>query len=146
MFNHVDIDLPKLQRETIDGVRYYTVPEEHELLKREGKNINYDCYINLAEAVLGSTNEIPTIKGKAKIKIETGTQSGKILRLRGKGLPSINDYGNGDLLVHINVWTPQNITKEEKIFFEKSKNSESFSPNPSQKDKSFFDKVKEMYN
>ena len=100
----------------------------------------------MAEAVLGSTIEIPTIKGKAKIKIETGTQSGKILRLRGKGLPSVNDYGNGDLLVHINVWTPQNITKEEKIFFEKSKNSESFSPNPSQKDKSFFDKVKEMFN
>ena len=120
--------------------------EEHELLKREGKNIHYDCYINMAEAVLGSTIEIPTIKGKAKIKIETGTQSGKILRLRGKGLPSVNDYGNGDLLVHINVWTPQNITKEEKIFFEKSKNSESFSPNPSQKDKSFFDKVKEMFN
>ena len=120
--------------------------EEHELLKREGKNIHFDCYINMSEAVLGSTIEIPTIKGKAKIKIETGTQSGKILRLRGKGLPSINDYGNGDLLVHINVWTPQNITKEEKIFFEKSKNSESFSPNPSQKDKSFFDKVKEMFN
>ena len=120
--------------------------EEHELLKREGKNIHYDCYINMAEAVLGSTIEIPTIKGKAKIKIETGTQSGKILRLRGKGLPSVNDYGNGDLLVHINVWTPQNITKEEKIFFEKSKNSESFSPNPSQKDKSFFDKVREMFN
>ena len=76
----------------------------------------------MADAALGSSVEIPTVSGKVKVKIEEGTQSGKILRLRGKGLPSVNGYGTGDLLIHINVWTPQNLSKEEKLFFEKCKN------------------------
>ena len=100
----------------------------------------------MADAALGSSEEIPTVSGKVKVKIEEGTQSGKILRLRGKGLPSINGYGTGDLLIHINVWTPQNLSKEEKIFFEKCRESNSFNPNPTQEDKSFFDRVKEMFN
>ena len=100
----------------------------------------------MADAALGSSVEIPTVSGKVKVKIEEGTQSGKILRLRGKGLPSVNGYGTGDLLIHINVWTPQNLSKEEKSFFEKCRESKSFNPNPTQEDKSFFDRVKEMFN
>ena len=96
-------------------------------------------------SALGTTTEIPTVSGKVKIKLEEGIQSGKILRLKGKGLPSVNSYGTGDLLIHINVWTPQNLSKEEKQFFEDSKESATFKPNPTHKDKSFFDRVKEMF-
>ena len=119
--------------------------EEHEKLVRDGQNLHYDHYISLSDAILGANTEIPTINGKVKIKLEAGIQSGKILRLKGKGLPSVNSYGIGDLLIHINVWTPQSLSKEEKKFFEESKKSDSFTPNPTKKDKSFFDSVKEMF-
>ena len=119
--------------------------EDHEQLIREGKNLHFDHYISFSDAVLGTSSEIPTITGKVKIKLEEGIQSGKILRLKGKGLPSLNSYTNGDLLVHINVWTPQQLSKEEKKFFEESKKSKTFTPNPSLKDKSFFSRVKEMF-
>ena len=119
--------------------------EEHDNLIRDGQNLHFDYYISFSDAALGSSCEIPTVNGKVKINIEQGIQSGKILRLKGKGLPSLNSYGNGDLLVHINVWTPQSLSKEEKKFFEKSKQSNSFIPNPTTKDKSFFDRVKEMF-
>jgi len=120
--------------------------EEHPTLKRENNNLHYDCYISLTDAVLGNEVVIPTVSGKAKIKIEAGTQSGKILRLKSKGLPSINGYGKGDLLVHINVWTPQNLTKDELKIFKGLKDSESFVPNPTSSDKSFFERVKDMFN
>ena len=87
--------------------------EAHKELKKENNNLHYDCYISIVDAVLGNDVVIPTISGKAKIKIESGTQSGKILRLKNKGLPSLNGHGKGDLLVHINVWT-SNLTKEEQ--------------------------------
>jgi len=119
--------------------------EEHDKLIRDGQNLHYDHYISFSDATLGASCEIPTVTGKVKIKLEKGIQSGKILRLKGKGLPSVNSYGTGDLLIHINVWTPQNLSKEEKKFFEESKKSESFTPNPTYKDKSFFDRVKEMF-
>ena len=109
------------------------------------KNLHFDHYISFADAALGTTTEIPTVSGKVKIELEEGIQSGKILRLKGKGLPSVNSYGVGDLLVHINVWTPQSLTKNEKIFFEDCKKSDSFTPNPSKSDKSFFDRVREMF-
>ena len=96
--------------------------EEHETLIRDGQNLHYDHYISFCDAALGNSCEIPTITGKVKIKLEPGIQSGKILRLKNKGLPSINSYGKGDLLVHINVWTPQTLSKEEKIFLNKIKN------------------------
>ncbi len=120
------------------------VPHEH--LKREGSNIHYDLYINFSEAVLGTSKEIETVTGKVKIKIDAGTQSGKILRLKGKGLPSIERYGNGDFLIHINVWTPQELTKEQRKFFEEMQADENFSPNPQKSDKSFFEKVKDMFS
>ncbi|AZJ31533.1 MULTISPECIES: molecular chaperone DnaJ [Tenacibaculum] len=118
----------------------------HENLKREGSNIHYDLYINFSEAVLGVSKEIETVTGKVKIKIEPGTQSGKILRLKGKGLPSIERYGNGDFLIHINVWTPQELTKDQRKFFEEMQEDENFSPNPQKSDKSFFEKVKDMFS
>ncbi len=119
---------------------------EHEFLKREGENIHYDLYLNIADAALGGSKEIDTVNGKVRIKIDEGIQSGKILRLKGKGLPSLNGYGNGDFLIHINVWTPKKLTKEQKDFFEKMKNDDNFTPHPQKGDKSFFEKVKEMFS
>jgi len=131
----------------IDGDLIVVIEEvKHETLKREGTNLHYDLYVNLSEAVLGESKNIDTVSGKVKIKIDAGTQSGKILRLRGKGLPSIDHYGNGDLLVHVNVWTPQNLSKEQKSFFENNKTDENFEPTPSKFDKSFFEKVKDMFS
>lgn len=131
----------------IDGDLIVVIEEiSHETLKREGTNLHFDLYINFSEAVLGISKNIDTVTGKVKIKIEPGTQSGKILRLRGKGLPSIDNYGNGDLLVHINVWTPQAVSAEQEAFFEVNKKDENFKPNPSKLDKSFFEKVKDMFS
>ena len=118
----------------------------HDTLKREGTNIHYDLYVNFSEAVLGTNKEVETVTGKVKIKIEAGTQSGKILRLKGKGLPSIERYGTGDFLIHINVWTPQELDKEQKQFFDKMSDSENFKPSPNKLDKSFFEKVKDMFS
>ena len=120
--------------------------EEDELLKRDGNNLLYEHYVNFADAALGTQIEIPTIDGKAKIKIDPGTQSGKILRLRGKGLPEVNSYSKGDLLVNINVWTPQHLSKEEKKILEKFQTAENFAPKPTKKDKGFFDRMKEYFN
>ncbi len=119
---------------------------EHETLKREGDNIHYDLYISFAEAALGGSKEIYTVTGNVRIKLEEGIQSGKILRLRGKGLPRINGYGSGDLLVHVNVWTPKKLTKEQKAFFESMLEDDNFKPSPGKGDKSFFEKVKEMFS
>ncbi|RIV69926.1 molecular chaperone DnaJ [Flagellimonas aequoris] len=119
---------------------------EHDTLKREGDNLHYDLYISISEAVLGSSKEIDAIGGKVRIKLEAGIQSGKILRLRGKGITSLNGYGSGDLLVHVNVWTPKEVTKEQKEFFERMQNDENFTPKPEKSDKSFFEKVKDMFS
>ncbi len=119
---------------------------EHEFLKREGENLHYDLYISIPEAVLGISKDIDAVNGKVRIKLEEGIQSGKILRLKGKGIPSLNGYGNGDLLVHVNVWTPKTLNKEQRVFFEKSLRDENFIPNPEKTDKSFFEKVKDMFS
>jgi len=118
----------------------------HETLKREGTNIHFDLYINLSEAVLGTSKEVETVSGKVKIKIEPGTQSGKILRLKNKGIPSIERYGSGDFLIHTNVWTPQTLSKEQNQFFEANLTDENFTPSPNKSDKSFFEKVKDMFS
>ncbi|WP_418513276.1 molecular chaperone DnaJ [Corallibacter sp.] len=120
--------------------------EPHETLQREGDNLHYDLYVSLPDAVLGTSKEIDTVTGKVRIKIEAGVQSGKILRLRGKGIPSINGYGKGDLLVHVNVWTPKTLSKQQKEFFESMREDEHFSPKPEKSDKSFFEKVKDMFS
>ena len=117
----------------------------HDKLKREGNNLHYDLYISFPEAALGTSKEIDTLTGMVRIKVEEGTQSGKILRLRGKGLESLERYGKGDLMVHINVWTPKKLTKEQREIFNKIKDDDNFVPNPSTSDKSFFEKVKDMF-
>ena len=117
---------------------------EDEILKRDGENVIYDLYLNFIDAVLGTNIEVPTLDGMVRIKINPGTQSGKILRLRGKGIKEINQYDRGDQLIYINIWTPKKISQEEKELLIKFKNSENFKPKPSKSDKSFFDKLKDF--
>jgi molecular chaperone DnaJ len=119
--------------------------EEHPFLKREGNHLIYYLNIGFPDAALGTSVEIPTIDAKAKIKIEPGTQSGKMLRLKGKGLPDVNAYGRGDLLVEISVYTPTNLSAEERKVVEQLKASKNFEPNPSKKEKGFFDRMKEYF-
>ena len=118
---------------------------EDEDLKRDGSNIIYDLHLSFTDAVLGTSIEVPTVDGKVKIKIEPGTQSGKILRLRGKGIKDINGYGKGDQLIHINVWTPQKVSDEEKQILENWRESENFQPQPGKSEKSFFERMKEFF-
>lgn len=120
--------------------------QEHETLKREGENLHYDLYISFSEAVLGASKEIETVTGKVRIKLDEGIQSGKILRLKGKGVPSLNSYGTGDLIVHVNVWTPKNLTEKQKEFFREMLSDDRFEPKPEKSDKSFFEKVKDMFS
>lgn len=120
--------------------------EPSEIFTRDGVNLHYDLYISVPDAVLGSTQEIPTVDGKVRVKLDTGVQSGKTMRLKGKGLPSVEYRGNGDLLVHINVWTPQDLSKEQRAIFEKLQKDDAFNPKPGKADKSFFEKVKEMFS
>jgi len=119
---------------------------EHPELIRDGNDLLHSLYISIPEAALGIHAEIPTVDGHAKIKIEAGTQPGKILRLRGKGLPDVNGYGRGDLLVSINVWVPKNLSREEKRILEKLNESPSFKPNPSKHDKNFFEKMRHYFS
>jgi molecular chaperone DnaJ len=118
---------------------------EHEHLKRDGLHLFYDHYISYSDAALGTNIEVPTIDGKAKVKVDPGTQSGKILRLKGKGLPDVNSYSRGDILVNINVWTPQHLSKEEKKILEDLREAQNFKPNPGKKDKGFFERMKQYF-
>lgn len=119
--------------------------EPHKELHREGLNVAYELHLSFPDAVFGTQVEVPTIDGKAKIKIPAGTQSGKILRLKGKGFPSVNSYEKGDQLVQVSVWTPQELSTEEKAILEKLGQSNNFKPNPDKNERSFFDKVKEIF-
>jgi molecular chaperone DnaJ len=120
--------------------------EPHEELQRDGLNVAYDLYISIPDAIFGISAEVPTIDGRAKIKIPAGTQGGKIFRLKGKGFPAVNSYEKGDQLIHVNVWIPQHLTAEEKEMMEKLNESANFAPKPEKNEKSFFDKVKEMFS
>lgn len=116
----------------------------HDTIKRDGVNLLYDLYLNFVDATIGTSIEIQTITGKVKIKIEAGTQSGKVLRLKGKGIPNIQGYGGtGDFLIYVNVWTPQKLSKDEKAILQKLADSENFKPNPTSKDKGFFERMKD---
>ncbi len=117
----------------------------HEFLKREGNNVVYDLHVSIPDATLGASVEVPTIDGKAKIKIEPGTQSGKLLRLKGKGIPEVNAYHRGDQIIHVNIWTPKALNSEERELLEKLRESSNFKPQPGKNDKSFFDKMKEYF-
>jgi len=120
--------------------------EKHAELIREGLNVLYELHLSFPDAVMGLEVEVPTVTGKAKIKIPAGTQAGKILRLKGKGFPNVNSYDKGDQLININVWTPQHLSGEEKAILERLKVSPNFKPDVSKSDKSFFDKIREAFS
>tara|TARA_Y100001980_G_scaffold46067_2_gene28341 strand:+ start:144960 stop:146084 length:1125 start_codon:yes stop_codon:yes gene_type:complete len=114
-------------------------------LKRDGNNVIYELFVSFVDAALGTTVEVPTISGKVKIKIEPGTQSGKILRLRGKGIKDVDGYGVGDQLIHVNVWTPKTLSKEETAILESLRGAENFEPKPSKSEKGFFENMREFF-
>ena len=120
--------------------------EKNPDLIRDGNDLIYNLYISFPDAALGAPVEIPTVDGKVKIKVEPGTQPGKVLRLRGKGIPDVNGYGKGDLLVSINIWVPKNLSKDEKTTIEKLANSDNFKPAPDSTDKNFFEKMRGFFD
>ena len=120
--------------------------QPHEFFERQEQNLYYNAFITFSDAAMGGSIEIPTLHGKVRVKIEQGTPSGKVLRLKGKGLPMVNSHGRGDLLVCVNVWVPKSVTKEEKAILEKLKDSPNFQPNPSKQERGFFDKMKDLFN
>jgi molecular chaperone DnaJ len=121
--------------------------QEHPNLKRDGNNLYYTKIVSLPDAILGAEVEVPCLDGPYKIKVEAGTQSGTVIRLRGKGLPTVNGYGGtGDMYVKIAVWIPRKLNKDEKAMFESIKQNDSFKPNPSKEDKSFFDRIKDLFD
>ncbi|MEZ5021743.1 MAG: molecular chaperone DnaJ [Chitinophagales bacterium] len=135
------------QRGGMNGDLLITIEEvPHEELTREGNNVIYNLYLNIADAALGTQIEVPTIDGKAKIKVPKGTQSGKLFKLTGKGLPSLNGYGRGDQIVDVNIYTPTSLTSEEEAILEKLKGSENFDPyNKKNKGKGFFSSMKDYF-
>ena len=134
------------RRGGINGDLMVVIEEEpHAELIRDGNDLIYPLFVSIPDAALGTTVEIPTVDGKVKIKVEQGTQPGKILRLRGKGIPEVNGYGRGDLLVTVNVWIPKDVTREERTFLERLSTSKNFQPQPTQEDKSFFQKVRNLF-
>lgn len=120
--------------------------EEDEQLKRDGNNLVYDLHLNFVDAALGTTAEVPTLDGKARVPIEAGVQGGKILRLKGKGIKELNGYGRGDQLIHVNIWTPKQVSAEERNMLEKLRTSPNFQPKPGKNEKGFFDKMKDFFH
>jgi molecular chaperone DnaJ len=120
--------------------------QEDRYLKRDGNNLVYDLYINFIDAAIGTSIEVPAVNGKVKIKIEPGTQSGKILRLRGKGIRDVNGYEIGDQLIYVNVWTPKKLSAEERAKLESLRDSPNFEPRPDANEKGFFERMKEFFN
>jgi len=136
------------QRGGIPGDLLIVIEEEaDQVLKRDGQNVVYDLYINFADAALGNPGiEVPTLDGRARIKIDPGTQSGKILRLKGKGIADIQSSSRGDQLVYINVWTPKDLTTDERALLERIRTSPNFEPKPGKSEKSFFERVREAFS
>lgn len=121
--------------------------QEHPELKRDGNNLFYTKIVSIPDAILGADVDVPGIDGTHKVKVEPGTQSGTVIRLKGRGLPTVNGYGGtGDLYVKIAVWVPKKLEKDDKAVVEALKTKESFKPNPSKEDKSFFDKLKDLFD
>lgn len=124
-----------------------TIEEEpHEEFTREGSNLLHKLHINFADAALGAKVEVPTLDGKIRVTIPPGTQSGKVFSVRGKGLPAFQSYGTGDLLIYAYVWTPKDLSSEDRRLLEKMRETATFQPNPSKQDKSFFEKVKDFFS
>jgi len=135
------------KRGGVNGNLLVVIEEEpHPDLQRDGHDLIYTLFVSYAQAALGDDIEIPTIDGKVKIKVDPGTQSGRILRLRGKGLPDVNGYGTGDLLVFVQLWTPKKLSREEKELLSRLKDSPNFAPNPAKEERNFFDRMKKMFS
>ena len=135
------------RRGGINGDLLVLIEEEKDPnLTRDGNDLIYSLYLSFADAALGAPVEIPTVDGKVKIKIEPGTQPGRVLRLRGKGIPDVNGYGRGDLLVSVNVWVPKKLSKEEKGILEKLAKSENFTPAPDSSEKNFFERMRSFFD
>jgi molecular chaperone DnaJ len=117
----------------------------HDEFTREGNNIIHELYVNIADAALGTKLEVPTLDGRARITIPPGTQSGKIFRLKDKGLPALQSYQRGDQLIHINVWTPKKVSDEERRILEKLRDASNFKPDPGKEERGFFEKVKDIF-
>ena len=117
----------------------------HESLQRDGMNLIYDLYVNFADAALGTSVEVPTIEGRVKIKVPPGTQSGKIFRLKGKGLSNVNEYGQGDELIHVNIWTPKKLDDSERKILEELRSKPNFDPSPGKDDRGFFGRMKDYF-
>ena len=131
----------------VPGDLYVLIEEEaHPDFERDGSNLIHSLFITVPEAILGTDVEVPTVSGKVRVKIAPGTQSGKVLRLRGKGLPNVNGYGNGDLLVYVNVWIPKKVSKEDEKKLQELSKSESFKPTPNEDDRSFFKKIRDYFS
>ena len=134
-------------RNGINGDLIVLIEEvKHDIFERDGNNLCMQTYITFSQAVQGTTIEVPTLDGKVKFKIEQGMQSGKVYRLKGKGLPEVNGYGRGDLLVRVDVWVPKSFTKEQKKLLDELDKHKEFQPKPSGKEKSFFEKMKDMFS
>ncbi|MBR4660431.1 MAG: molecular chaperone DnaJ [Bacteroidales bacterium] len=119
--------------------------EDHPHLIREGNNLIYTLYLSIPDAALGCEAQVPGVDGNLKVKIDAGTQPGKMLRLRGKGLPDINGYGSGDLLVYVQVYIPSKLDKDDRAALEKMKDKENFKPSEDGEDKGFFERVRKMF-
>ncbi len=117
----------------------------HDLFERDGDNLIHELFISFPDAALGIQSEVPTLDGKVRIKIAPGTQPGKVVRLRNKGLPNINGYESGNMLIHINVWTPQELSSEERKILEKLRSATHFTPNPTREQRGFFSKIREFF-
>lgn len=119
--------------------------KSHDQLQRDGMNLIHELYLNFADAALGTSVEVPTIDGRVKIKIPAGTQPGKIFRLKSKGLPSVQSYGKGDQLIHVNVWTPKKLSDSDRSLLEKMRDLPNFKPQPGKSEKGFFEKMKDYF-
>ena len=121
--------------------------QEHPNLKRDGNNLYYTKIISMPDAILGAEVEIPCLDGPYKIKVDAGTQSGTVVRLKNKGLPTVNGYGGtGDLYVKFAVWIPKKLDREDKAVIESLRDKDAFKPNPTKEDRSFFDKLKDLFD
>jgi molecular chaperone DnaJ len=129
------------------NLRVYVEEDKHEHFQRDGNNIMYELFINIADAALGTQAEVPALEGKVRIKIPPGTQGGKIFRLQGKGLPAVQSYEVGDQLIHVNIWTPKQLNDEERILLEKLRNMPNFNPTAAgaKAERGFFDKMKDIF-
>jgi molecular chaperone DnaJ len=117
---------------------------EHEYLERNGNDLHYDLHLSFIDAALGTEVEVPLVEGKAKIKIPAGTQSGKVLRLQGKGIPALNSYRKGDQLINVLLYTPEKLSSDERKTLEGLKENANFKPN-NKSSKGFFERMKEHF-